>query len=209
MPAHLLYNRIQTEVPKTKQIGQVKDMKKAITSFTLDYILTAVAFILIGILFLADPSASGKIVCYILGGILCAIGVVHTVSYFTTPVQMPQYNLSLVRAIIFIGLGVFILAKPGKVMDVLPVIMGVAILIDSLIKLQNAIDMLRIRQNSWLYTLIVAVVLAILGSVMVAKPTIGYQFIGIVFIINGAIDIAALLILKNRVNAAAQSAQQG
>ena len=181
-------------------------MKKTVSSFSLDYILTAVAFILIGILFLADPNTSGKIVCYILGGILCAIGVVNIISYFTTPVQMPEYNLSLVRAIIFIGLGVFVLAKPDKVMDVLPVVMGIAVLIDSLVKLQNAIDMLRLRQKSWLYTLIVAVVLAVLGGIMVAKPSIGYQFIGVVFILNGAIDIAALMVLKKKVSDATQTA---
>ena len=179
-------------------------MKKAVTSFTLDYILTAVAFILIGILFLADPDTSGKIVCYILGGILCAIGVVHTLSYFATPAQMPEYNLNLVRAIIFVGLGVFVLAKPDKVMAVLPVVMGIAILIDSLVKLQNAIDMLRIHQKNWFYSLIVAVVLGVLGVIMVAKPSIGYQFIGIVFILNGIIDIVSLLLLRSRLKDVSQ-----
>lgn len=173
-------------------------MKKAVTGFTLDYILTAAAFILIGILFLADPNTSGKIVCYILGGILCAIGVVHTLSYFATPAQLPEYNLNLVRAIIFVGLGVFVLVKPDKVMAILPIVMGISILIDSLVKLQNAIDMLRIHQKTWLYSLIAALVLGVLGGVMVAKPSVGYQFIGVVFILNGIIDIVSLLILRSR-----------
>lgn len=182
-------------------------MKKTVTSFSLDYILTAVAFILIGVLFLADPNTSGTIVCYILGGILCAIGVVNVISYFTTPVQLPEYNLSLVRAIIFIGLGIFVLTKSAEVMKVLPIVMGIAVLIDSLVKLQNAIDMLRLRQKSWLYTLIVAVVLAILGGVMVAKTDLAYQFIGVVFVLNGVIDIAALMVLKKKVGDAAQNAE--
>ncbi len=182
----------------------VRKMKKAVTSFTLDYILTAVAFILIGILFLADPDTSGKIVCYILGGILCAIGVVHMLSYFATPVQMPEYNLNLVRAILFIGIGVFVLAKPDKVMAVLPIVMGIAVLFDSIVKLQNAIDLLRLHQKSWLYTLVVAVVLGVLGGVMVGKPSIGYQFIGIVFVLNGIVDIGALLLLRSRLKTVAE-----
>lgn len=182
----------------------MEKMRKAVTSFTLDYILTALAFILIGILFLADPDTSGKIVCYIFGGILCAIGVVHMIFYFATPVQMPEYSLNLVRAIIFIGLGAFVFAKPDKVMAVLPIVMGISVLIDSIVKLQNAIDMLRIHQKSWLYTLIAAVVLGVLGGVMVAKPSVGYQFIGIVFILNGIIDIVALLLLRKRLNSVSQ-----
>ena len=65
-------------------------MKKTVTSFSLDYILTAIAFILIGILFLAAPNVSGKIVCYIFGGILCVIGIVNVISYFTTPVKLTE-----------------------------------------------------------------------------------------------------------------------
>jgi len=184
-------------------------MRKAVTSFTVDYILTAVAFIMIGILFLVNPNTSGKIVCYILGGILCAIGAVRTFDYFRTPVQMPDYNLGLVNGIIFVGLGIFVLAKPAVVISILPVVLGIAVLVDSLIKLQNAVDMLRIHENGWTYTLIVAVVAAILGAVMLANPfktgEALFKFIGIVFILNGAIDISALLVLRNRVKDAAQN----
>lgn len=184
-------------------------MRKAVTSFTVDYILTAIAFIMIGILFLVDPDTSGKIICYILGGILCVIGAVRTFDYFRMPVQMPDYNLGLVNGIIFVGLGVFILAKPAVVISILPIVLGIAILVDSLIKLQNAVDMLRIHENGWMYTLIVAVIAAILGVVMLVNPfktsEALFKFGGIVFIINGIIDISALLILRNRVKNAAQN----
>lgn len=184
-------------------------MRKAVASFTVDYILTAVAFIMIGILFLADPDTSGRIVCYILGSILCVIGAVHVFDYFRSPVQLPDYNLGLVNGVIFVGIGVFILAKPVVVISILPTVLGIAILVDSLIKLQNAVDMLRIHESGWMYTLVVAVIAAVLGAVMLANPfktsEALFRFVGIVFIGNGVIDISALLVLRNRIKAAAQN----
>ena len=44
----------------------------------------------------------------------------------------------------------------------------------------------------------------VLGGVMVGKPSIGYQFIGIVFVLNGIVDIGALLLLRSRLKTVAE-----
>ncbi|NLH02068.1 MAG: hypothetical protein GX488_09275 [Clostridiales bacterium] len=172
-------------------------------SFIRDYFLTALVFVLLGVLFLACPETSGKIICYIFGGFLCLLGLARTIEYFMAPVTLSGYSLGLVAGLIFAGCGIFVLVRPETIIKVLPTVLGIAILLDSLIKLQNAADMIKIRDKSWQYTLVMALVTAVLGVLMIVNPFKAMetllQFLGIALIANGVIDAAALLIFYSRI----------
>lgn len=174
-------------------------MKRIPKSFARDYSLTALFFALLGVLFLISPETSGKIVCYIFGGFLCVVGIFRIIEYFRTPISLQQYNLGLVVGIIAVGFGIFVIAQPEFIEKELPTLLGLAVLLDSLIKLQNAVDMARIHDKSWRYTLVMSLITAVLGTILLidpfnAKATL-LQFLGIAMIINGVIDAITLIVL--------------
>lgn len=178
-------------------------MKAMSMSFKRDFILIASMFVMLGVLFLVYPDASGKIICYILGGVLCLVGLLRVIEYFRMPVSLANYNLSLVFGLITIGLGAYILISPELLMKVMPTVFGIAVLMDSLVKLQNALDMLRLKDKYWWITLIVALTTAGLGSVLLANPfkamEVLLQFLGIALITTGILDMVTLFTLQNRI----------
>ena len=178
-------------------------MKIIPKSFIRDYSLTALVFILLGVLFLVCPETSGKIICYIFGGFLCIVGIFRIVEYFKTPISLHQYSLGLVVGIIAIGSGMYVIAQPEFIEKVLSTILGLAVLLDSLIKLQNAVDMGRIHDKSWRYTLIMSLITAALGTILLIDPFNSKDtlvlFLGISMMINGIIDAATLIVIFFRI----------
>jgi len=119
-------------------------------------------------------------------------------------ITLYKYSLGLVVGLILIGCGIFVFAKPQTIISVLPTVLGVVLLLDGLIKLQNAADMMKIHDKSWRYALIMCIVSAILGGLMLANPfkasEMLLKFIGSALIFNGVMDAIALLVLYNHVN---------
>lgn len=180
-------------------------MKIFSSSFKRDYILISVSFILLGILFLVFPDTSGTIICYTAGAMVCLVGLIKIIEYFRSPVSLADYSLSLVIGLTAMGMGIYVIAKPQALQGVLSTVLGVAVILDGMIKLQNTLDMLRLRDKHWWFTLIVAAVTLALGVTLILNPfttaEILTQFIGIALIVTGICDLAALFALSHRLNA--------
>lgn len=180
-------------------------MKFFSNSFKRDYILIAASFILLGVLFLVFPDTSSKIICYTAGGMVCLVGLVKIIEYFKTPVSLAEYSLSLVIGLTAVGVGAYVIIKPEALLGVLPTVLGVAVILDGMIKLQNTLDMLRLKDRRWWLTLIVAAVTLGLGVVLILNPfkaaEMLTQFIGIALIVTGICDLVALIGLSARLRA--------
>lgn len=179
-------------------------MKVFSDSFKRDYILIAAGFILLGVLFLVFPDTSSKIICYTAGGMVCLVGLVKVIEYFRTPVSLTNYSLSLVMGLTAVGAGVFVIVKPELLLAVLPTVLGVAVILDGMIKLQNTLDMLRLKDRHWWLTLIVAAVTLGLGVTLILNPFKAAQvltkFTGIALIATGICDLVALVGLSYRLS---------
>ena len=179
-------------------------MKVFSNSFKRDYILIAASFILLGVLFLVFPDTSSKIICYTAGGIVCLVGLIKVIEYFRTPVSLTDYSLSLVTGLVAVSLGVYVIVKPEALLGVLPTVLGVAVIMDGMIKLQNTLDMLRLKDRHWWFTLIVAAITLGLGITLIINPFKAAQaltqFVGIALIVTGVCDLIALIGLSYRLS---------
>jgi uncharacterized membrane protein HdeD (DUF308 family) len=175
-------------------------MKKVVNDTLNDFALISVVFIVLGVLFLVFPDTSGKMVCYLLAALLCLLGLIRVVSYFSIRPETGEYRPDLTIGILLLAGGVFVFAKPGVILSVLPIAIGIAVLIDSVVKLQHTIDMLRMGSSGWMITLVITIVTTILGIVMLINPfataKVFLRFVGIALIITGALDIWSFGSLK-------------
>lgn len=170
---------------------------RILKSFKRDFIITAIMFIVLGIIFLAFPKSSGKIICYIFAAILCLLGIMRIIGYFSNQVSMSNYSLGLVVGVIAVGFGIYIFAKPEVLIDVLTSAFGIIILIDAIIKLQNTIDMFRLGEERWWIMLVVTAITALLGSIMLIKSDVMLQFVGIALVLTGLLDIFDIITLSS------------
>lgn len=164
-------------------------------------ILMIVATASIGLIYIFSPIPAMKVVCYIIASLMCVYGVYSFVEYFVKNRTEAFGTFGLVKGIALVVFGVFVFLNPDYVSQMLATIVGIALIIDGVVKAQYSIDLLRLKSNRWWHLLIPAAIVLILGIIVVFNPKETdppyMLFVGIVLLIDAAIDIFTLIYLSS------------
>ncbi|MEG3073820.1 MAG: DUF308 domain-containing protein [Ruthenibacterium sp.] len=163
------------------------------------FLLVSLCYIALGVVLLVYPALSIQAVCYVLGGVTALYGLVQLIAYFMQTDFGEVYRLTFVSGVILIGAGVYVIAQPLVIAKILPLLIGLAIVLDSLIKLQNTIDLKRLGAQTWWVALILSVITATLGSMLLFCPwakALSFQFIGASLVIDGAVNLFSFSFLS-------------
>ena len=164
----------------------IKDMKKQFT-------LTAIFSILLGLVLVIWPDATKMAVSYLIGAALVVLGVIQVVRYFVYEVRLDLFRYDFVSGLILLGVGVFLLMRPEIIVGFLPVLLGMAIVIDGAVKIQRSMDLLRVGYRHWWLVLLLAVLALAAGVVLLVNPFEAAStlvlMIGIVLIYDGVTDL--------------------
>jgi len=99
-------------------------------------------------------------------------------------------------------MGALLASKPDIFMSLVPFILGVLILVNSVFQLQTALELHSVRYGTWWYHLAVSLSCGMLALIMMFDPFGSYRivavFMGLAFIVNGAADLYTALYLKNK-----------
>lgn len=166
-------------------------------------LLMSISEIVIGILLLIDPVGFTSGIIVTLGIVLTIMGIAKVVQYFRDDAEDAAKSGSLTKGILFSALGLFCMLKSGWFIATFPIITalyGVLILIAGVSKLQQAIDMIRIKQKYWFIALISAVLTLVFAVMIVANPfsstTFLWSFIGVTLIVEAVMDIVTYIFAK-------------
>lgn len=178
----------------------MEDLKRAVRSVRKDLIWIAFVLIAAGVLFLVFPDSCSKIICYLIGGALLIGGVVSIVTYLKYGRDEPFSSFGLVRGTALVVIGVFILINPEFLIGFLSSILGIVLIIDGTLKLQYAVDLLRLKISGWMAVLILALAAVVFGVLILFNPfatarTLMY-FIGISLVIDGVSDLGTMLYIN-------------
>lgn len=159
--------------------------------------------ILIGILLLINPVGftSGIIVTF--GIVLTVMGFCQIIKYFRTDAEEAASGGKLTKGILFAVLGLFCAFKSGWFIATFPVITvlyGVLILAAGVTKLQQAVDMARVKQPYWFVALISALLTLIFAILIIFNPfastAVLWSFIGITLIVEAVMDVVTFIFAK-------------
>ncbi len=176
---------------------------KEVKQFSKSYILISALYVVLGVVLIAWPTTSVKLICYGLGLAMLVLGITHCVIYFTKDNLQGFLQMDLVIGIICLAFGLFILLNPGFLGSVLPFAMGIILLLGAVVKLQSAINMKRLLYRRWYVALICALVIGALGIVLLCnvfqeeKQMILY--VGICLILDGLTNLISLVCIQVRV----------
>lgn len=178
----------------------MEDIKRVIRGFRKDLIWIAFVLIAAGILFLVFPDSCSKIICYLIGGALLIGGIVSIVIYLKCGRDLPFSSFGLVRGTALVVIGVFVLINPEFLTGFLSSILGIVLIIDGTLKLQYAVDLLRLKISGWVTVLILALAAVVFGVLILFNPfatarTLMY-FIGISLVIDGFSDLGTMLYIS-------------
>lgn len=146
--------------------------------------------IIMGVCLLIWPDISVQVICSALGAIAVLCGVIKLAGYFSNDLYRLAFQFDLAVGVLTIVLGALLLFRRQGVIGVLPVLVGVFILVESMLRLQTAIDAKHFGMRRWWTILILAVGGAVLGILMLMRPfesgRVLVRMIGLTLAIDGA-----------------------
>lgn len=164
--------------------------------------LLSIAYIIVGIILILWPGTAVKAVCYVISAILIIYGAYRIIRYFRSNVAERYNQFDLAIGIIAAVIGIFILIRPYLFASILPFVIGLCILVDSILKFQNALDLKKSGMNRWQLPMIISIITAVLGVILIINPFGATKTLvtcmGLFFIIDGIANIfSAGLVIKN------------
>jgi uncharacterized membrane protein HdeD (DUF308 family) len=173
-------------------------------SYRLQLIFAAIISMIIGLVFILFPTDSLIFINYIMVITLIIIGLVQFIGYFVTSVKDNQFRIGFVLGLLCLILAAYTYFESSNIVSFIPKLLGILVIVDSLITLQNSVDLLRLGSKRWWYQLVLAIITIMLGVILFFNPFNNYEsfitFAGFTMIVNGALDLFNILYLSIRIN---------
>ena len=115
----------------------------------ISYIVMSAVLFLLGMLFAVRPDISIKIIGKVLGAALILFGCAKLIGYFSKDLFRLAFQYDLQFGILVFILGFILLLKPSDVINLIFMAMGIALLADSLFKIQIAFESRRFGIAKW------------------------------------------------------------
>ena len=133
-------------------------------------IIMDIAAILLGILMIVFPDQSAGVICRGIGVLLCIVGAIRVVTYFTGDRAVVLGSFALVAGAAMLGFGVLIAIYPERLESLLMLALGVSLIVSGVMKVQYAVDFARLRVRVWWVQLIFAAAMIALGVLALIDP---------------------------------------
>jgi uncharacterized membrane protein HdeD (DUF308 family) len=133
-------------------------------------IVLSICLIVVSLFLIFKPEVSLSVLFICLGCFLLVVGIMHTISYFSSPKEFKAFSFELIEGIVYIILGFVLIFNPNIIKAFLPIIIGCWMIINSIVRFQLAFNLKSSDNPSWALMLILSFVTLILGIVMVINP---------------------------------------
>ena len=144
------------------------------------YVFVSVFFLVLGLLMVVRPEASLTVICRGLGILTAVFGAVRVLQYFLRAPQGIGQRYDLAGGLFCLLVAAVLIFRASEVAAILSVIVGIFILIDSVFKLQVALDARRTGVTTWGMMMILACISLLLGVLLVFDTFKGQAVISII-----------------------------
>ncbi|MDO5422173.1 MAG: DUF308 domain-containing protein [Eubacteriales bacterium] len=168
-------------------------------------IIMSLAEILVGILLLVNPVGLTTWILMAFGIGLILFGAYNIIQYFRLPAGEAAMKKSLAAGILAVLIGLWFVLRNDWLIALFPLLTtlyGVGVLVNGVLKIQWAADMVRLKRGQWVWMALSAAVTLICAAVILAHPfsttAALWIFIGISMIVEAVIDIMVVLFKKGK-----------
>ena len=101
-------------------------------------LVTSAVCIVLGLVLFFLPGLALHLVGKLTGALVFIYGVLNVVSYFRSEGIHPVFRFGLVYGVLFALVGAFLFSRSGAVASIVPLVFGIALLINGVSELQSA-----------------------------------------------------------------------
>ena len=134
------------------------------------YVIIAAILCAMGLTLLLLPGLPLPSIGVMVGTALGISGVVKLIGYLSRDLYQLAFQYDLAFGILLLALSAIILLRPAQMLSFLCVALGVAILVDGLLKIQTALDARRFGLEAWPFILALAIAAGVAGTVLMLRP---------------------------------------
>ena len=136
----------------------------------ISFIISSILYMVLGAILLIWPNTSMQVICYAFGGITLLYGLARLSSYLGNRENPSVLQGDLFFGIIMMGIGIFLLLKPDIILSILPIVIGLFIIFNSIIKVQYGFELKTDFYDKWWILLYLGIATAILGTIVALNP---------------------------------------
>lgn len=166
------------------------------------FVGSAGVYIAMGLLMCVWPVGVSNLMCFAAGAFLTAGGAWKIARYFRTK----EYGLSG-RADFAAGaleaiVGLLLLSRPNALVELVPVLLGVMVLVNSVFQIQVSLELKKLTYTGWWHHLAVALICAAVSVAMMFNPFRSYEVLSVIlgaaFVVDGAADLWTALYVRRK-----------
>ncbi len=165
----------------------------------------ALAYAALGIVLIVWPETSALTICYAIGAVLLALGLAYSISYFVQNHHGLTRTSTLVNGLLLFVIGLVVLLRAQEVLKALPFLFGLLLLVDSVFKVQAALDLRHMNASYWKVPLFIGLVTACLGATLIWNPFEAVValniFIGVCMLLDAVFNCASAILVAYRTHA--------
>lgn len=170
---------------------------KAIRIAKTSYIILSALFIVLGVGLIALRDLSVSLIGIAAGAMLIAFGIVKLIGYFSKDLYRLAFQYDCIFGALLIALGATVLLRPGGLLTVLCVALGLYILADGLFRMRMAWEARAFGIRLWWLIMTAAAVSGLCGLVLMFRPAEGGQvlmiLLGVTLVSESILNICTML----------------
>jgi conserved hypothetical protein len=141
-----------------------------IKSLKVNYSLSAVICVILGIVLLVWPGQSTQVACMVLGIVLGGFGLIQIILYLATKEKTMVSHSMMMLGVVLAVIGGWIVLKPETIIKAVPMIVGILIVIHGFHNAVQAIDLKKMQYDNWWVALLLSLLTVALGVVLICNP---------------------------------------
>ena len=127
-------------------------------------------YILLGLVMIFFPKISEVYIIYAICAVLIVLGILLIVRYFRNECFKDLQSYGFSAGVLAIVAGVCIMMNAGEIAESFGMVLGICILLTSVVKLQDAVDLNAMENRSWFIFLIIALAFVAASVLILLDP---------------------------------------
>lgn len=166
-----------------------------------DAVLAATAYLILGAVLLFFPGIAVVTMVHILAIAAAVIGVITIILYFAKGDKSAGSG-GLIKGIVYLAAAAALYFAAPLIVSVIPFVLGILIVISGVVKLQEAMDLMKHKQKSWGLLLVFAIPSIVLGILAIVNPfkaaELLLRIIGISLIYSAVSDLLTVFYFSKK-----------
>ena len=172
-------------------------LEKVLKKTGVTSLVTSIIFAILGAILIANPEGTIKFIAIILGVMFGLVGLYKIINYFENRGKYDFYNYDIAYGVIAIVLGICYSTQIGAIFRIL---IGLWIVYSAILRINLSIKLKAIESNVWIYSLVIALIMAICGIFIICNSGAVIVTLGVVVVIYSVLDVIESIMFLNNVN---------